>query len=46
MKVNGQRIKIQGYWGKEPIWRFMTSAEILLEELEKQKKLPIKIIVN
>lgn len=46
-QVKGQRIKIMGNWEGKPIWRFMTSGEILAEEIEKQKKTyPIKIKIN
>lgn len=46
-QINGNRIVIQGYWDGEPIWRFKSSAEILAEELEKQKKVyPIKLDIN
>ena len=40
----GQSIKIMGYWGKEPIWRFVTLQERFELELAKYKKpYPIKI---
>ena len=32
---------ITGDWDGQPIWRYKTSAEKLLEEIEKNKKLKI-----
>lgn len=30
---------ITGYWDNEPIWRYQTAAEQLLEELEQRHEL-------
>lgn len=36
--MNNSEIIITGYWGNEPIWRYKTAGEKLLELIAENKK--------